>query len=123
MFAWWVSCSMLAARKVSPAARTVVCPACLRKLAIFEMLVVLPVPFTPKKRITNGLLAILISSRGLSGSMMSSFSEFFSWVLIVCSSWSFLISLFMSFSESLVLRSSTTSSATLFSSNNISKSS
>ena len=84
--AWWVSCSMLAARKVSPAARTVEWPACLRKLAIFEMLVVLPVPFTPKKRIVKGLLAILISSRGLSGSMMSSFNEFFSWVLIVCSS-------------------------------------
>ena len=42
---------MLAALNVSPAARTVEWPAFFKKLASFAMLVVFPVPFTPKKRI------------------------------------------------------------------------
>ena len=50
------SCSMAAARKVSPAAKVTWAPSSVRRLASLPMVVVLPVPLTPATRITKGFL-------------------------------------------------------------------
>ncbi len=56
------SCSIAAARKVSPAASITLRPSLANFCESFPMVVVLPDPLTPTTRITNGFLAASISS-------------------------------------------------------------
>ena len=52
-----LSCSIAAARKVSAATSSTLCPRFFKSAASFAVLVVLPVPFTPTTRITFGFEA------------------------------------------------------------------
>ena len=56
------NCSIAAARNVSPAASTTLRPSVRKRAASLPMVVVLPEPFTPTTRMTNGLAAASITS-------------------------------------------------------------
>ena len=56
------SCSTAAARNVSAAASSTVCPLAFKRCASLPTVVVLPVPLTPTAKITNGLCAAAIAS-------------------------------------------------------------
>ncbi|MEY9220804.1 hypothetical protein ABH974_001227 [Bradyrhizobium ottawaense] len=57
-----LSCSIAAARNVSPAASITLRPSEANFCESFPMVVVLPEPLTPTTRITNGFLTVSISS-------------------------------------------------------------
>ena len=57
-----LSCSIAAARNVSPAAIMILRPSALNFAASLPMVVVLPEPLTPTTRMTNGFCAASISS-------------------------------------------------------------
>ncbi len=57
-----LSCSIAAARKVSPAASITLRPSAASLAASLPMVVVLPEPLTPTTRITNGFCAASITS-------------------------------------------------------------
>ena len=61
------SCSMAAARKVSPAASVTFAPPEIRRLAILPMVVVLPAPLTPATSTTRGLCLSSVSSGRATG--------------------------------------------------------
>ena len=50
------NCSVAAARKVSPAANMTFFPSPCKRFANLPIVVVLPTPFTPTTKITNGFL-------------------------------------------------------------------
>ena len=65
------SCSMAAARKVSPAASITLWPSSRRRRASLPMVVVLPEPLTPTTRITNGRCAASMRSGCAQGARIS----------------------------------------------------
>ena len=58
---------MAAARKVSPAASSTLLPSLAQRRASLPMVVVLPEPFTPITRITNGALGTIDHQRARAG--------------------------------------------------------
>ena len=64
------SCSMAAARKVSPAASSTLRPSSAQRRASLPMVVVLPEPFTPTTRMTNGRCARSMTSGRAQGVRM-----------------------------------------------------
>ena len=106
---------MEAARKVSPAAKTVVTPFSFKKWESFAMDVVFPEPLIPKKRITYGSDLDFISFIRSGGSMRTESIESFNDLIIVDSMSCFFIEIPTRSLDRDSLILSTTSKATLFS--------